>query len=234
MDYKKRLSELSKYIKGNDTVADLKYLINAFPEQVVFSTSLGQEDQAITEIIAKNKLAVKLFTLDTGRLFNESYDLLERTISRYKVDIEVLFPNQADVEELVKKQGINGFYHGIAQRKACCFTRKVVPLKRGLKGNAVWITGLRAEQSESRQSLQVIEWDEANQIIKYNPLLHWTYEQLRAYISENSIPYNKLHDEGFISIGCAPCTRAISPGEPARAGRWWWESSQKECGLHAS
>lgn len=137
------------------------------------------------------------------------------------------------MEKLVNEIGINGFYDSVENRKSCCFVRKVEPLKRALAGNEVWVTGLRAEQSANRSDMKRIEWDEANQIIKYNPLLDWTFDQMIAYINEKNIPYNPLHNKGFISIGCAPCTRAIEPGEDARAGRWWWEDSKKECGLHA-
>ena len=220
-----QLEELSPQ-EGIALVCDL------FPGDVVFSTSLGQEDQAITEIIAKNNLAVEIFTLDTGRLFYETYDLLARTISKYRLDIKTYYPETQTIEEFVRTEGINSFYESVENRKACCFIRKVAPLKRALKGKKIWITGLRAEQSANRHGMKLIEWDEGNQILKFNPLLHWTMDNLLTYIQENKIPYNPLHDKGFVSIGCAPCTRAIMPGEDARAGRWWWESSQKECGLH--
>lgn len=211
----------------------LALLSDLFPGKVVFSTSLGQEDQVITQLIAENLLDVHIFSLDTGRLFPETLDLIARTESKYKKRIEVLYPERTSVEKLVADIGINGFYDSVVNRKSCCFVRKVEPLKRALAGNSVWVTGLRAEQSPNRADMKKIEWDEANQIIKFNPLLDWTYDQMIAYINEHRIPYNPLHDKGFISIGCAPCTRAISEGEDPRAGRWWWEESKKECGLHA-
>ena len=210
----------------------LALLSDLFPGKVVFSTSLGQEDQVITQLIAENLIDIHIFSLDTGRLFPETLDLIARTESKYKKRIEVLYPERTSVEKLVADIGINGFYDSVENRKSCCFVRKVEPLKRALAGNSVWVTGLRAEQSPNRADMKKIEWDEANQIIKFNPLLDWTYDQLIVYINENNIPYNPLHDKGFISIGCAPCTRAISEGEDPRAGRWWWEESKKECGLH--
>jgi phosphoadenosine phosphosulfate reductase len=204
-----------------------------FPGKVAFSTSLGQEDQVITQMIAQSSAQVSIFSLDTGRLFPETLDLLSRTESKYKIRIKVLYPERPSVENLVANIGINGFYESVENRKMCCFVRKVEPLKRALKGQQIWVTGLRAEQSVNRAGMEKIEWDEANQIIKYNPLLDWSYDEMIAYIQQHQIPYNPLHDKGFISIGCAPCTRAILPGEDARAGRWWWEDSKKECGLHA-
>jgi phosphoadenosine phosphosulfate reductase len=203
-----------------------------FPGGVVFSSSLGQEDQVLTDMIYKNELPVKIFTIDTGRLFNETYELLDRTNARYKQNMQVYFPEAADVESFVREKGINAFYESVDNRKACCHLRKVKPLNRALAGAQVWITGLRAEQSDNRQDMPLIEWDENRQLYKFNPLIRWSYEQMLDYINQHNVPCNKLHDQGFISIGCAPCTRAVEPGEHPRAGRWWWESSQKECGLH--
>jgi phosphoadenosine phosphosulfate reductase len=160
-------------------------------------------------------------------------DLIARTETKYNTKIKVLYPERESVENLVLKQGINGFYDSVDNRKSCCYARKVEPLKRALLGNSIWVTGLRAEQSANRSDMKKLEWDEANQIIKFNPLLDWSFDEMIGYINKNKIPYNPLHDKGFISIGCAPCTRAIMPGEDARAGRWWWEDSKKECGLHA-
>lgn len=221
-----QLSELSAQ-EGLALIADL------FPGKVTFSTSLGQEDQVITQLIAAANLPISIFSLDTGRLFPETLDLLSRTETKYKQNIKVYYPTTESVEKLVSEIGINGFYDSVENRKSCCFVRKVEPLKRALAGNEVWVTGLRAEQSANRSGMKRIEWDEGNQILKFNPLLDWTFEEMIAYISEKNIPYNPLHDKGFISIGCAPCTRAIMEGEDARAGRWWWEDSKKECGLHA-
>lgn len=218
--------ERSSLPEAVSLVADL------FPGKVVFSSSLGQEDQVLTDIIFKNNLPVKIFTIDTGRLFNETYELLDKTTARYKKQVQVYFPEAADVETFVATKGINSFYESVDNRKGCCFIRKVKPLNRALAGAQVWITGLRAEQSENRKDMPIIEWDEDRQLYKFNPLIHWTYNEVLDYIKEFNVPYNTLHDKGFISIGCAPCTRAIEPGEDARAGRWWWEASHKECGLH--
>ena len=219
--------ESSSLVESIDTVAKL------FPGQVVFSSSLGQEDQVITDAISKNNIPVKIFTLDTGRMFNETYELIERTMARYKRSIQIYFPDANDVEKFVATKGLNSFYESVENRKECCFIRKVKPLNRALQGAKIWITGVRAEQSDNRKNMPMVEWEEERQLYKFNPLLHWTYKDVMDYINEFNVPYNHLHDKGFISIGCAPCTRAIEPGEDARAGRWWWENSQKECGLHA-
>jgi phosphoadenosine phosphosulfate reductase len=226
------IKDLSERIEGLESVQAMEMLGNLFPGQLVFSTSLGQEDQVITQIIARHQLPVEIFTLDTGRLFYETYDLLARTIIKYGVDIKTYYPNTQSVENFVREKGINSFYESVDNRKSCCYIRKVEPLQRALAGKMVWITGLRAEQSTNRQQMKKLEWDSVNQILKYNPLLDWTMDRMLDYIEGNKIPYNPLHDKGYISIGCAPCTRAIAPGEDPRAGRWWWESSHKECGLH--
>ena len=227
------ISDLESKLEQLSAGEGLALIASLFPGKVVFSTSLGQEDQVITQLIASQNLPVQIFSLDTGRLFPETLELLGRTESRYRTRIKVYYPETASVEKLVSDIGINGFYDSVENRKSCCFVRKVEPLKRALAGNEIWITGLRAEQSANRGGMKRVEWDEANQILKYNPLLDWTFDQMIDYIKEHKIPYNPMHDQGFVSIGCAPCTRAIFPGEDARAGRWWWEDSKKECGLHA-
>jgi phosphoadenosine phosphosulfate reductase len=208
-------------------------LSNDYPGKVVFSSSFSFEDQVITHLIASQQLPIQIFTLDTGRLFAETYSVWSSTLERYKISIKAFYPDQSSLESFVEKNGPNAFYESVENRKSCCYVRKVEPLKRALKDNEIWITGLRAEHSADRQNLQSIEWDESNQIIKYHPLLHWTTEQVLDFIKSNNIPYNPLHDKGFVSIGCAPCTRAIKEGEDFRAGRWWWEdANKKECGLH--
>jgi phosphoadenosine phosphosulfate reductase len=232
MTQPQNLSDLESQLASLSTVEGLTRIADLFPGKVVFSTSLGQEDQVITHLIASQKLPIQIFSLDTGRLFPETLELLSRTESKYKNRIKIYYPETASVEKLVEDIGINGFYESVKNRKSCCFVRKVEPLKRALAGNEVWVTGLRAGQSANRSEMKRIEWDEANQIIKYNPLLDWTFDKMIDYISEHKIPYNPLHDQGFVSIGCAPCTRSILSGEDARAGRWWWEDSKKECGLH--
>jgi phosphoadenosine phosphosulfate reductase len=229
----KNLHSLSGKLEQLSPEEGIAFLSDLFPGKVVFSSSLGQEDQVITHFIAANKLPVQIFSLDTGRLFPETLDLLGLTENHYNIKIKVYYPEREYVEQLVHKIGINGFYQSVENRKSCCYARKVEPLKRALQSNSIWITGLRAEQSPNRSEMRKIEWDEANQIIKYNPILDWSFDRMVTYIKQNKIPYNPLHDKGFISIGCAPCTRAIQPGEDLRAGRWWWEESKKECGLHA-
>lgn len=204
-----------------------------FPGQVTFSSSFSFEDQVITHEILSNNIPVSIFTLDTGRLFPETYSVWNSTNEHYQTHITPYYPRHDSLEKFVTEKGPNAFYESVENRKDCCFIRKVEPLKRALQGKSVWITGLRAEHSPARQDLTIFEWDEGNKVIKYNPLLNWTTEQVRDYINDNNVPYNALHDRGFVSIGCAPCTRAIRPGEDFRAGRWWWEdASKKECGLH--
>jgi phosphoadenosine phosphosulfate reductase len=224
--------ELIKRTENLPIEKTLAFLANEFPEKVVFSTSFGQEDQVITALIATNELPIKIFTLDTGRLFQETYDVFHKTLKKYKVNIQTLYPETSQVENLLNTKGPNSFYESVENRKECCFIRKVVPLKKGLAGNKVWITGLRAEQSENRNDLALFEYDAHFDIIKFNPLLKWTLAEVQKYIDDNNVPQNSLHKKGFISIGCAPCTRAIVEGEDIRAGRWSWESSHKECGLH--
>jgi phosphoadenosine phosphosulfate reductase len=211
----------------------LRKLSVDYPAKVVFSSSFSFEDQVITHLIADQLLPIQIFTLDTGRLFAETYSVWNSTLERYKISIKAFYPDHLNLETFIEKKGPNAFYESVENRKDCCFIRKVEPLKRALSGNAIWVTGLRAEHSADRQNLQSIEWDESNQIIKYHPLLNWTTEQVSDFIKSNNIPYNPLHDKGFVSIGCAPCTRAIKEGEDFRAGRWWWEdANKKECGLH--
>ena len=202
-------------------------------EKIVFSTSFGQEDQAITHAIASTNSAIEIFTLDTGRQFQESYELMDLTIKKYSLSLKTYFPSTPAVEKLVAEKGFNSFYTSVENRKECCFVRKMEPLNRAIGGAKVWITGLRAEQSENRADMPIVEWDENRQLFKINPLIDWSFETLEKYLVEHKIPQNPLHKKGFVSIGCAPCTRAIAEGEHPRAGRWWWENSQKECGLHA-
>lgn len=202
-------------------------------KKIVFSTSFGQEDQAIFHAIAQENFPIEIFTLDTGRLFQETYELMDLTKKKYSFPFKVFFPEKNSVEKFVEEKGFNAFYESVENRKSCCFIRKIEPLNRALAGADVWITGLRAEQSENRQNLSFIEKDEARNLIKFNPLIDWSLEILENYLIQHKIPQNSLHKKGFISIGCAPCTRAIQEGEDIRAGRWWWEQSQKECGLHS-
>ena len=224
--------ELIQQIEDSSLPEALTLVTEIFPGLVVFSSSLGQEDQVITDAIYKNKLGIEIFSLDTGRLFYETYELIEKTNARYKTKLKIYFPAATDVETFVGTKGINSFYESVENRKECCHIRKVQPLNRALEGAKVWITGLRAEQSDNRKDMPMIEWDEQRQLYKFNPLIKWSYDEMIAYINEHHVPYNPLHDKGFTSIGCSPCTRAIEPGQDDRAGRWWWETSKKECGLH--
>lgn len=227
------LSDLIHQSGRLNTQEFIQLLVNQFPGQVTFSTSFSFEDQVIAHEILSHQLPVSIFTLDTGRLFTETYSVWNNTNEKYHTQINAYYPDYKLLEEFVTDKGPNAFYESVENRKQCCFIRKVEPLKRALAGNKVWITGLRAEHSPDRQNLQVVEWDETNQVIKYNPILHWTTEQVKKYIDDNNVPYNILHDRGFVSIGCQPCTRAVRAGEDFRAGRWWWEdASKKECGLH--
>ena len=211
----------------------IQNLAEQFPGQITFSTSFSFEDQVISHFILSNQIPVSIFTLDTGRLFGETYSVWSATNERYQTEIKGYYPDHSLLEPFVGEKGPNSFYESVENRKGCCFIRKVEPLKRALKGNSIWITGLRAEHSANRHNMPQVEWDEGNQVIKYHPILHWSTKEVKDYINENNIPYNILHDRGFVSIGCAPCTRAIKPGEDFRAGRWWWEdNSKKECGLH--
>jgi len=204
-----------------------------FKGKIALSSSLGIEDQVLTHMVCDIDKTTKIFTLDTGRLFPETYDLIHRTNHKYGIKMSVYFPDAGQVEEMVNTKGINLFFESVENRKLCCNLRKIQPLKRAFEGLEVWICGLRSEQSVTRQDMQKIEWDESNGIIKLNPLIDWTEEETKEFIKTHGIPYNPLHDKGYPSIGCQPCTRAIFAGEDIRAGRWWWENPDtKECGLH--
>lgn len=224
--------ELNAALTSLSAAERLAHVAKVFRGRLVFSTSLGMEDQAITHLIASLHLPVSIFTLDTGRLFQETYDLLDATRSRYGLAIQNFYPEREPVEKLVTEKGPNSFYHSVENRKECCFIRKVAPLRRALIGAQVWITGLRAEQSENRQHQPIAEYSAEYDLIKINPMVDWLQPQLDEFIRIHSVPVSALHAKGFPSIGCAPCTRAIVAGEDPRAGRWWWESSKKECGLH--
>lgn len=200
---------------------------------VVFANSFGAEDMVLTDLIGKNFSDISMFTLDTARLPEETYSLMKEVEDRYNINTKIYFPESASVEKYAAENGPNGFYDSIALRKACCFMRKVEPLKRALKGKRAWITGLRRDQAPTRIDLEESEFDADNGLQKISPLLNWSLPDIWTYIKDFNIPYNALHDKNYSSIGCAPCTRAITPGEDVRAGRWWWEDSEtKECGIH--
>lgn len=224
------MSELQTKIA--QTIAVLQQAVREFAP-VTFANSLGAEDMVLTDLIAKHQPDIQMFSLDTGRLPQETYDLMQQVRNRYNVPLQVYFPDASQIEKYVAQHGVNGFYDSVENRKACCNVRKVEPLKRALAGKKAWITGMRREQAVTRGSLEVSSFDADHGLQKFNPLLDWTNAEVWEYIKANDVPYNALHDQFFPSIGCAPCTRAITPGEDIRAGRWWWEDPEnKECGLH--
>ena len=228
-----QIQQLNQDLKTPQEV--LKWSLDNLHPRIAMASSFGAEDVVVIDMIMKINPKARIFTLDTGRLNQETYDVMDEIRQKYNMNLEVMFPDQNETEQMVRVNGMNLFYHSIGNRKLCCGIRKVHPLNKMLSTLDGWITGLRADQTEVRLKANRIEIDEQhNGIIKINPIIEWTWEQTWDYIKKNNIPYNKLHDKGFPSIGCEPCTRAIKPGEPLRAGRWWWESdSQKECGLHA-
>jgi len=233
MKNKEDIDGINNLLAGKSAQEVIEWFLREFEGKVAFSTSLGAEDQAITQMIAKVDKTADIFTRDTGRLFPETYDLIDLTSKKDDLKVRVMFPDASRVEEMVNEKGINLFYDSIENRKLCCHIRKIEPLKRAFAGLDAWICGLRREQSITRKDVRLVEWDENNGLIKVNPLIEWTETELWDYIKANQIPYNKLHDTGFPSIGCQPCTRAILPGEDVRAGRWWWENPEtRECGLH--
>ena len=227
------IDALNKQLANATPEETLRFFLEKHKDAIALASSMGAEDQVITAMICAIDPQTRIFTLDTGRLFSQTYDLIARTNRFFKISIEVFFPNNQNVEKMVKQKGINLFYDSIENRKECCAVRKLEPLKRAFQGLDVWICGLRKDQSVTRKEDQLVEWDAANNIIKVNPLINWNEQQVWDYLKQNKIPYNSLHNEGFPSIGCQPCTRAIEPGEDVRAGRWWWENPEhKECGLH--
>ena len=230
---RQNIEALNKLLVKANAPELISFFLQRYHGRIALSSSLGLEDQVLTEMVCSIDKNVKIFTLDTGRLFPETYDLIQRTNQRYGIQMQVYFPNAQRVEEMVNTKGINLFYNSIEDRKMCCRIRKIEPLKRAFTGLDVWICGLRRDQSITRAEMQPIEWDENNGLIKLNPLIDWSEEQVQTYIKAHNIPYNPLHDKNYPSIGCQPCTRAILSGEDLRAGRWWWENPDtKECGLH--
>lgn len=232
-DREKKIEKLRQKAQGLNAEQIIKLAFDEFGIRVNFASSLGEEDQVITDMISRIAPAIEIFTLDTGRLFPETYELIAKTQKRYPMPFKIYYPNTQAVEEMVRAKGINLFYESVENRKLCCGIRKVEPLRRALANVDAWICGLRKDQSVTRADTQAFEWDEGNQKIKINPLVDWTLDQVRAYIKEHNVDVNPLHAKGFVSIGCSSCTRAIKPGEDIRAGRWWWENPEsKECGLH--
>jgi phosphoadenosine phosphosulfate reductase len=230
---KSRIEEWNETLKERSAVGVIGYFLDYFGERITLSTSLGLEDQVITEMVMRQNRKTKVFTLDTGRLFPETYELIARTNKHFGIRINTYFPEAAAVEKMVANHGINLFYDSAEKRKLCCGIRKVAQLPRAFQGMEAWICGLRKDQSVSRFFSRLVEWDRNNGLIRINPLIRWSEKEVRDYIRQHNIPYNLLHDRGFPSIGCEPCTRAVEPGEDLRAGRWWWENDpHRECGLH--
>jgi phosphoadenosine phosphosulfate reductase len=228
-----QIQDLKNQLNGISIEHQLNKLVSLFPEKIIFTTSLGIEDQVITHKIFKNNLAIKVATLDTGRLFPQIYDVLSNTVIRYNKTIDVYFPEYEAVEKMVTEKGPFSFYQSLENRKECCRLRKVVPLNRALGGVECWISGIRADQSDDRNQMDWLEYDEVKNLYKFYPLFNWSFDEVKNFIKENNVPYNSLHDKGYVSIGCEPCTRAVKPGEDFRSGRWWWENEgAKECGLH--
>lgn len=225
--------QIQRIVSGKNPEEALAALVSEFSGKIIFSTSFGLEDQAIAHIIFSNDLPIKVFTLETGRLFPETYAVWNATRERYGKNIEAFYPNEQAVQKMVSQKGPNSFYESVENRLECCHIRKVEPLQRALKGYEIWVTGIRKEQSQHRNILSSVEWDEKNKIVKYHPLFDWSSDEVKGFIRKNNVPYNSLHDKGFLSIGCQPCTRAVKEGDDPRSGRWWWEQTdKKECGLH--
>jgi phosphoadenosine phosphosulfate reductase len=227
------VKEINEKFEPASTNQLLQFCSEIFKNKIFFSSSMGAEDQVLTHMLVGIDPNIRIVTLDTGRLFPETLDLIQYTNDKYKINIEVLFPDYKQVELMVKEKGINLFYDSIENRLRCCDIRKNEPLKRILPGMQAWITGIRREQSVNRKDSKIAEWDEKNKLIKINPLVNWKEEEVWDFIKLNKLPYNILHDKGYPSIGCAPCTRPTEKGEDIRMGRWWWENEDtKECGLH--
>jgi len=230
---KNRLESLREELKNKSAREVLEYFLKELHVNIALASSLSVEDQVLTDLLYRISSNAKVFTLDTGRLPKQTYELIEKTNVKYKKNIEVFFPQTQKVESLVNGKGMFSFYNSVDERKECCYIRKIEPLKRALKELDVWITGLRRDQSVTREEMQLLEWDEGNGLLKVNPLIDWSEEDVWAHIKFNNVPYNKLHDEGYPSIGCEPCSRAVVDGADIRSGRWWWENPEhKECGLH--
>ena len=227
------INELNQQLAGKTPEEVLAFFLEKYRGGIVQATSMGVEDQVITHMISSITKDMRFITLDTGRLPQETYDLIQQTGEEYNITIELVFPDYRNVQEMTNEHGINLFYKSIENRKLCCNIRKDEPIRRALKGQDAWICGLRKDQTVTRFFNKLVEWDTQHELIKVNPLINWTEKQVWEYLKAHDIPVNVLHARGFPSIGCKPCTRAVQPGEDSRAGRWWWEKEEhKECGLH--
>ena len=233
MEKNLKLNELNNLLRNTTITESFNILVSQFPGDVIFTSSFGIEDQVLTHIIFDNNLPIEIVTLDTGRLFPETYEVFSRTILKYNKKINVYFPDYLSIENMVTEKGPLSFYESKENRMECCRLRKVVPLNRALRGKSCWISGIRADQSDNRNKMSPLEWDEDKKLFKYHPLFNWKLNEVENFIKENSVPYNSLHDKGFVSIGCEPCTRAVVKGQDFRSGRWWWEKDGPiECGCH--
>lgn len=227
------LEQVNDQLRGKPPEEIIKWAEETFSPHIAMASSFGAEDVALIDLLSQHGPSIKIFTLDTGRLHEETYMLMEAVRTRYDIVIESHFPERESVENLEREKGLYSFRDSVDARKECCRIRKVQPLQRALAGLQAWVTGLRRDQAVTRTDTPTVEWDESNGLFKVNPLIEWTNEQTWDYVRANNVPYNALHDQDFPSIGCAPCTRAVKPGEDIRAGRWWWENPEnKECGLH--
>ena len=227
------LQEANRRLEGRTAEEIIRWAADTFGPGIKMASSFGAEDVVVIDMIARVAPEIRVFTLDTGRLHDETYEVMQRVRERYDIELKVAFPEREAVERLVREKGFYSFRESVDNRRECCQIRKVEPLRRALRGMKAWMTGLRRDQAVTRGDTQAVEWDEGNELLKVNPLVDWTNEQVWEYVRARQVPYNRLHDQGFPSIGCAPCTRAIQPGEDIRAGRWWWELPEnKECGLH--
>ena len=227
------INELRNLIYSKTIEEQFTILTRMFPGKVIFTTSLGIEDQVLTDIIFKNNFDIEVVTLDTGRLFAETYKVFSETIIKYNKNIHAYFPDYLAVEKMVTEKGPFSFYESKGNRIECCRIRKVIPLTRALLGKKCWISGIRATQSDDRSNMEQLEYDKNRKLYKFYPLFDWSFDEVKKFIKEHNIPYNVMHDRGFVSIGCEPCTRAIKPDEDFRSGRWWWENDgPKECGCH--
>lgn len=227
------VAEMAPAMEAREAAEVVAWAVERFGRQMVFASSFGAEDIVVIDLLMRQHRGARVITLDTGRLHQETYDVMEALRQRYGLTLEIFFPEARAVEAMVAEHGPNLFYRSVDLRRLCCHVRKVEPLGRALAGLDAWMTGLRRDQAVTRAAVRKLEWDDTHQLVKINPLADWTWDEVWAYIRAHGLPYNALHDQGFPSIGCAPCTRAVQPGEDLRAGRWWWERPEsKECGLH--
>lgn len=228
-----KLNELKDQLTGKSVEDQLSKLADLFPGKVVFTTSFSMEDQLISHLIFENNIPIEAVTIDTGMLFQETYNVFNKTINKYQKTIKVCFPDQRAIEKMMTNKGPLSFYYSKENRLECCNLRKVMQLNKALEGNVCWISGIRSDQSENRSRMNQLEFDEKRNLFKFYPLFDWSYEKVENFVKNHNVPYNILNDRGFISIGCEPCTRAVAKGEDFRSGRWWWETDgKKECGLH--